>query len=342
MARPLRIEYPGACYHVINRGNRRNQVFFSDSDYELFLEKLGDYLELYEIDLFSYCLMPNHYHLFLRSSQANLGNFMQAFNTSFTISMNRKHGESGHLFQGRYKAQLVESELYKNMLSRYIHLNPVKVKSLKNVLLPNLKKRLRDYKWSSFRYYLGIAEKPKWLNRSFVLSSWGKDVEEKIKNYREYVEKGLLSDNSNELSPNEIRNIVGSDSFRDKIVRCYLKKSLTDIDSEEQRVLAKINSFTVEEIINTVREYFKLKQSEAIIIRRGSDKNARKLAMFLAVKYCKKVKSLGEIASHFNIGFFGLSSNTKKCKEEVILNNKFKKQMENIEELLDKKTKKQV
>jgi REP element-mobilizing transposase RayT len=142
MARSLRIEYPGACYHVINRGNRRIQVFFSDSDYELFLEKLGEYLELYEVDLFSYCLMPNHYHLFLITTHANLGKFMQAFNTSYTISMNRKYGESGHLFQGRYKAQLVESELYKNVLSRYIHLNPVKVKSLKNVLLPNLKKKL--------------------------------------------------------------------------------------------------------------------------------------------------------------------------------------------------------
>jgi REP element-mobilizing transposase RayT len=342
MARPLRIEYPEACYHVINRGNRRNQVFFSDSDYELFLEKLGEYLELYEVDLFSYCLMPNHYHLFLKTSQANLGNFMQAFNTSFTVSMNRKHGESGHLFQGRYKAQLVESELYKNMLSRYIHLNPVKVKSLKNVLLASLKKRLRDYKWSSFRYYLGIAEKPNWLNRSFILSSWGKDAEEKIKYYREYVEGGLLSDNSTELLPNDISNIVSSDSFRDKIIRLYLKKSLKDIDSEEQKVLARINSFAVEEIIETVRKYFKLKNSEAITIRRGSDKNARKLAMFIAVKYCKKVKPLAEIASHFNIGFFGLSSNTQKCKEEITLNNKFKKQMEDIEKSLNKKAKKQV
>ena len=130
--------------------------------------------------------------------------------------------------------------------------------------------------------------------------------------------------------------------FRDKIVRRYLKKSLKDIDSEEQRVLARINSFTVEEIIETVCRHFNLEQNEAITIRRGSNKNARKLAMFIAVKYCKKVKSLAEIASHFNIGFFGLSSNTKKCKEEVIVNNKLKKQIKTIEKLLNKKAKKQV
>ena len=342
MARPLRVEYSGACYHVINRGNRRNQVFFSNSDYELFLKKMAEYLELYEIELFAYCLMPNHYHLFLRTSQANLGSFMQAFNTSFTILMNKKHDENGHLFQGRYKAQLVESELYKNVLSRYIHLNPVKVKSSKNILLPNLQKQLRNYKWSSFKYYLGIAENPKWLNRAFILSSWGKNAKEKISYYRKYVEEGLLSDNSNELSPNDISSIIGSDSFEDKIIRRYLKKSLTDIDSAEQRALAKINSFTVEEIIEAVHKYFKLNCDEAITIRRGADKDARKLAMFMAVKHCKKIKSLAEIASHFYIGFFGLSSSTKKYKEKIISNKKLKKQVGDIEKILFKKAKKQV
>ncbi len=342
MARPLRIEYPGACYHVINRGNRRNQVFFSDSDYRLFLEKLAEYLELYEIELYAYCLMPNHYHLFLKTSQANLGRFMQAFNTSFTISMNRKHGESGHLFQGRYKAQLVESELYKNVLSRYIHLNPVKVKSLKNVLLPTLKKRLRDYKWSSFRFYLGIVQKPEWLNRSFVLVSWGKNAEEKIKNYRKYVEEGMLSDNSNELLPNAINNIIGSDSFKDKVVRKYLKKSLEDIDSNEQATLAKINSFTVEEIIEAVRQYFSLQNFEAITVRKASDRNARKIAMFLSVKHCKKTRSLTEIASYFGIGIYGISSNINKFKEEISGNRKFKIYIKETDEILHENTKKQV
>jgi REP element-mobilizing transposase RayT len=342
MARPLRVEYPGACYHVVNRGNRRNQVFFSDSDYKLFLKKLAEYIELYEIELFAYCLMPNHYHLFLRTTHANLGRFMQAFNTSYTISMNRKHGESGHLFQGRYKAQLIETELYKNVLSRYIHLNPIKIKSLRNKLLPNLKKRLCDYKWSSFRFYLGIAQRPEWLNRSYILSSWGKGIDDKIKNYREYVEEGLLSDNSEQLSSNEISNIIGSDSFKDKIVRKYLKKGLKDIDSREQSSLAKINSFTVKEIINATRKYFELKSSDAIVIRKGANRDARKLAMFLSVKYCKKINSLAEIASCFKIGINGISSNTNKCKEELLTNKIFKKQVQELDRLLHQNTKTKV
>ena len=114
MPRPLRIEYSGASYHVINRGNRRDQVFFSDSDYLLYIEKLEEYATLYDVIVYSYCLMPNHYHLFLKTRLANLGKFMQSFNTSFTLTMNSKHNKSGHLFQGRYKAQLIETELYKS------------------------------------------------------------------------------------------------------------------------------------------------------------------------------------------------------------------------------------
>jgi REP element-mobilizing transposase RayT len=143
MARPLRVEYSGACYHVVGRGNRRNQVFSSDSDYTLFLDKLAGYVELYGAVIYTYCLMPNHYHLFLKTNHANLGKFMQSLITSFTLSMNKKYGQCGHLFQGRYKAQLVETELYKNKLSRYIHLNPVKLKSLESESTADLKKLLR-------------------------------------------------------------------------------------------------------------------------------------------------------------------------------------------------------
>ena len=342
MARPLRVEYPGACYHVVNRGNRRSQVFLSDSDYTLFMDKLAEYAELYDVVIYTYCLMPNHYHLFLKTNHANLGKFMQALNTSFTLSMNRKYSQSGHLFQGRYKAQLVETELYKNKLSRYIHLNPVKLKSLEGESLTDLKQRLRDYKWSGFHYYLGVAKKPEWFNRSFVLSSWGKTSDEKIKNYREYVEEGLLSDNSEELSPNEISNIIGSDAFKDRILRLYLKKEMKDIDEREQPELAKINSFSVDDIISVIGKYFNLEKIDLIVERKGADLNARKIAMYLAVRHCKKNKSLVGIASYFGIGINGISSNTKKCKEELPTNKLLRKQLLEIDELLHENTKTKV
>ena len=169
MTRPLRIEYPGACYHVINRGNRGEHIFISENDYRLFIERLSEFSELYDVVIHCYSLMSNHFHIMLTTRHANLGRFMQSFSTSFTISINNRYNKPGHLFQGRYKAQIVESKLYKNDLSRYIHLNPVKIKSYENLSLPVIKKHLHDYRWSSFHYYIGIRKKPDWLNRNFVL-----------------------------------------------------------------------------------------------------------------------------------------------------------------------------
>jgi len=342
MSRPLRVEYPNACYHVINRGNRQDQVFFSDADYTLFLDKLAEYANLYDVIIYAYCLLPNHYHLFLKTRNANLGKFMQSFNTSFTLSMNNKYKKSGHLFQGRYKAQLVESELYKNKLSRYIALNPVKLKSLENTPLPEQKELLRNYKWSSFRIYLGIERKPDYLNRSFILSSWGKSSDEKIKNYRRYIEEGLLSDNGEELSPNEISNIIGSDSFKDRIIKKYLRKDHKDIDGREQPELVKINAVSVDKVINCVAKSLNIKNHTKITLRKGCNRNARIIAMYLAVKYCKRINTLAEIGSFFGVGINGISSNTKKCKEKLLKHKLFLQQVENIDEILSKNTKAKV
>ncbi len=150
MARPLRIEYPGACYHVMNRGNQRQTVFRADTDYELFLGKLADLAELYRTQILCYCLMPTHFHVYMRTPEGNLSRFMQSFLTSFTVSLNRRRGDCGHLFQGRFKAQLVERERYGNELSRYIHLNPVRTRAARELPLESKRSLLRQYKWSSY------------------------------------------------------------------------------------------------------------------------------------------------------------------------------------------------
>ena len=131
MSRPLRIEYQGAMYHVMNCGNQRQYVFRKKADYATFLEKLEYFSGLFNVDIYCYSLMNNHFHLLLRTKRANLGRFMQSFLTSFTVTLNRRNRKSGHLFQGRYKAQLVENHGYISKLSRYIHLNPVRVNKYK-------------------------------------------------------------------------------------------------------------------------------------------------------------------------------------------------------------------
>jgi REP element-mobilizing transposase RayT len=339
MARPLRIEYPGASYHVVNRGNRREQVFHGEDDYLLFLERLSEYADLFDVEVCSYCLMPNHYHLQLKTRQGNLGKFMQSFNTSYTLSMNRRYSTSGHLFQGRYKAQLIQAELYKNKLSRYIHLNPVKVKSLKGKTLGKLKAELHDYRWSSFRVYIGLEGKPKWLNRTHVLSSWGNSPSERIRNYRRYVEEGLLSDNNGDLTPSEISNIIGTDSFKDVIFRNYLIREMKEIDPKEQPELARINTAVQETIIDAVMMYYKLDNKSRIMHRKGAKLKCRRIAIYLSSKHCRRNNSLSGLAERYGITLNGLSASVSRFKSELSGNKKLEKELKEIEDIISHKHK---
>ena len=128
MSRPLRVEYPGAFYHVINRGNNQEKIFKNDRDREKFLEYLEKANERFSIIIHTYCLMSNHFHLLVGTPDANLSQAMQWINVSYATYFNRKRGRAGHLFQGRFKAILIDADEYLKHLSRYIHLNPVRAK----------------------------------------------------------------------------------------------------------------------------------------------------------------------------------------------------------------------
>ena len=126
MGRPLRIEYPGALYHITSRGNERKKIFLEDADKIKFLEILEDYHNRFNILIHSYILMDNHYHLVVETPKGNLTKIMHGVNGRYTGSFNRKYRRSGHLFQGRYKGILVDKDAYLVQLSRYVHLNPVR------------------------------------------------------------------------------------------------------------------------------------------------------------------------------------------------------------------------
>ena len=328
MSRPLRIEYDGACYHVINRGNRQETVFHNSEDCKIFLEKLIYFAEVYEVIIYSYCIMPNHFHLFLKTKHANLSKFMQSFLTSFTVTINRKYHKSGHIFQGRYKAILVESELYKNKLSRYIHLNPVKLKKYESSSNDILIERLNTYEWSSYPYYIGLKKKPAWLNRRFVLSSWGKKSEEKIKNYKNYVEEGIKTDNTEEIKSQQ--HIMGSSSYREKIIKKILKQDVSDIDSREQPELAAIVSYNPDSIISAVQSYYKLKNKEKITIRRNCNREARQLAIYLTSHYCRRTKTVTALAKIFGLKISGFNSAVDKFKSKLEKDKQLKLNVEKI------------
>ena len=129
MARPLRIQYPEAYYHVTCRGNERKEILLDDQDHKDFLEKLSLSLDIYNVSLLAYICMPNHFHLLLTTPEGNLSEFMRHVNISYTSHFNRRHHRVGHLYQGRYKAFLIDADNYLLEVSRYIHLNPTRIKA---------------------------------------------------------------------------------------------------------------------------------------------------------------------------------------------------------------------
>lgn len=154
MPRPLRVEFPGALYHVIVRGNERKIVFRDDADRDLYLRRLQHYRERFEFRLLAYCLMTNHVHLALETGETPLSRVIHGLQSSFTQAFNRRHKRSGHLFQGRYKALLVDADRYFLALLRYIHRNPLEAR---------LAERAEDYAWSSDRFYRR-GRAPVWLD----------------------------------------------------------------------------------------------------------------------------------------------------------------------------------
>jgi len=161
MGRPWRIEFEGALYHILSRGNEGREIAADDRDRRTLLETLGRAADRFELEVFAYALMPNHYHLLLRTRQANLSKAMQWFGTAYTRRFNDRHQRAGHLFQGRFKSILVENDAYLMRLSFYIHRNPLRA---------GLAERLADYRWSSFNAYAYGAGSPAWLSTGLILS----------------------------------------------------------------------------------------------------------------------------------------------------------------------------
>ncbi len=181
MARPLRLEFPGAIYHLTGRGNARQKIFFTDADRELFLDTLAGVVSRYGWICHAYCLMANHYHLLVETPKANLSLGMRQLNGVYTQSFNRLHKRVGHLFQGRFKVILVEKESYLLELCRYIVLNPIRVKG---------KAAMGSWKWSSYRSTAGLASALDFLTTDWTLGQFGKNRRVAQKRYREFVREG--------------------------------------------------------------------------------------------------------------------------------------------------------
>lgn len=242
MARPLRITYPGAYYHVTTRGNERGDVYKSQRDREKFLSYLESASERYGAVIHAYCLMRNHYHLLVETPHGNLSEIMQHINGAYTTYFNVKRKRAGHLFQGRFKAILIEADEYAAELSRYIHLNPVRAGAAS---------KPEDYRWSSYCAYTGKATKPNWLNTGFILGCFADNMAAAHGKYQIFVDDMVGKELESPLQKTFGSAILGTEKFIEEIAQTHIA------GIEPDRNLSALNQFvarpSLDDIINAVK-----------------------------------------------------------------------------------------
>ncbi len=219
MSRPLRIEFSGGVYHVTNRGNRRSSIYLGDSDNHMFLEILGDVVDRFGWYCHAYCLMSNHYHLLIETPKGDLSRGMRQLNGVYTQRFNRIRRKVGHVFQGRYKAVVVQKDEHLLELTRYIVLNPVRA---------NMVNSAHQWKWSSYRATVGQSDCPDWLTTDWVLAQFGSRRKAAIAAYKQFVRAGL--DESEEAVWSDLAGglIFGDEGFVQKI--------MSKIDPEDEKL----------------------------------------------------------------------------------------------------------
>ena len=269
MARPLRIEFEGAVYHITSRGNAREEIFPNDEDRSAFLATFGETVNRHGWICHGYCLMPNHYHLLLETPAPNLSSGMQLLNGVYTQRLNRHHKRYGHVLQGRFKSILVEKESHLLELARYIVLNPVRAKMVRSA---------RDWRWSSYRAMSGQSAIPNFLTTDWILSQFDTRRDRATQAYRRFVQQGRGVDVWEDLRAG---SLLGSSAFVERLRPRLLEMPL------DQNVLR--------------RERDAARPSLEELFRGVSDKTERDTRIHQAVRVHHY--KLQEVADHLGLHF---------------------------------------
>lgn len=281
MARPLRIQYAGAVYHITARGNERKPIFQKEDDLKKFVSILKEAKEKGPIIIYGYVLMPNHYHLLIETPEGNLSKVMHDLQTRYTIYFNRRYKRVGHLFQGRYKALIVDKEAYLLELSRYIHLNPVRAKIVQ---------RPEDYRWSSYKDYTG--EKGEITDTAFILNRFSEEGKEAKEGYQRFVEEGK-GISQTDLKKNIYGQlIIGTKEFTERI-KGKIEELKVSPEVPEREKIRKRKS--MDKILEEVSQHYQIPREE-LLIRKGRWNEARKIGIYLVRKHTNiELKLLAEL-----------------------------------------------
>lgn len=309
MARQLRVNLEGAFYHVFSRGNEQKPIFLDDQDRASFLEILGNTAEKYLFKYHAYALMSNHYHLLIETPKPNLSRGMHHTNVSYAEYFNRRHKRVGHLFQGRFKALLVEKESYLVILGRYIHQNPVAA---------NLSFSPWTYAWSSCKEYLGLRKAPAWLHLQDTLSYFGEKLEEQFLAYKMFLESAAEEDPAKKAVG---QTLLGSESFVESVRQALkLNPEQTNEIAHKTNFLARPSPEMTQEAIAKI---FNIKPEE--LAGGTKQRMAKKLAIYLLKE--RAGLTLKEIADRFLLGQSGVSRIVSRLKTKMAQDENLRRQM---------------
>ena len=330
MARALRIQYPGAHYHVTCRGNERRAVFEDLEDQNVFLEKLSLSSNIYNVSILAYVCMTDHFHLLLCTPDGNLSEFMRHFNISYTSAFNRRHGRVGHLYQGRYKSFLIDADNYLPEVSRYIHLNPIRVKAFRKKGAEEKWNALLGIKWSSLPGYLALRKRENFIKYDTVLGHMGADGRKGRLAYRKFIQWGIDKDVVNPLVLGKGLGIVGEEGFVQWVKEEFLR-GIKGV-KREQPALRKLGKmFEPEEMIAHFARLTGEKREE--ICRRGKNSIERAMLMEFLYRFCRITQpEIGRIVG--GIDYSAVSQARSRLQKRLERDHKLRQEFNTLSDQL--------
>ena len=319
MSRPLRIEYEGAWYHVMNRGRRSDRIFEGRKDYLLFIELMKEATELWDIRIGAYCLMANHYHMVINTPRGNISRCMRHIDGVYTQRFNRSHGFDGPLFRGRFKSILVNGDSYLLQLVRYIHRNPLRAGVVES---------LEQHPWSSHKGYLSGTKKWDWLYKDFILSMLSREKGSQLRAYREF----MKAEDSEEIAQLFERKkwpvFLGDERFARWLRGKFFERKRNGQVPESAELAPDLDAIKEE-----VCSYYGVEVSELLKSRRGTFNEPRSMAMYLA-RILRK-DSLMDIGSEFGLsGYSSVSSVLQGIGKQLLKNRRLKERYEVLKKAL--------
>ena len=278
MARPLRLEFAGAIYHVTSRGDRRAPIYRTDTDREIWLEILGNVCDRFNWMVHAYCQMTNHYHVLVETVDGNLSQGMRQLNGRYTQGFNRRHGLVGHVLQGRYKAILVQKETFLVELTRYVALNPLRA---------GIVNTLEDWPWSSYLAMIGEAHVPPWLDVDWLLGQFGRQRKRAMQTYRRFVMEGQGLPSPLDQAQHQL--LLGNEAFVEQYKHEKHADELREVSKAQRRAIAL-----------SLKDYKQSSQS-------------RNEAM--AQAYLSGAYTMAEIGTHFEVHYMTVSRAVRKIEK---------------------------